>query len=167
MSGENWGVFSSHAVNRTANWNYWTDAKECGGKVVPSACEGHEGLRYGIKDENALMQYHRQVRDWLDSPQLRLVLTTQRTSQIRHPKVVPLPLGVRHINVALLMSLIVGAARPPRSRWLLINNSGWQFRAAINQQVASKFSPPLQNTYCAKKIMSLVGTRPSHNLQGP
>ena len=47
---------------------------------------GMKGYGYGMKDENALMQYHRHVRDWLDSPQLRLVLTTQRTSQIRHPQ---------------------------------------------------------------------------------
>jgi hypothetical protein len=159
--GENWGAFSSHHVNRTANWNYWTDAKECGGKVVPSKhVRGMKGYGYGMKDEAALMQYHRHVRDWLDSPQLRLLLTTQRTSQIRHPKVVPLPLGVRHINVALLMSLIVGAARPQRTRWLLINNSGWQFRQAINEMVSAKFSPRLQNTYCAKKSCPLLENGP-------
>ena len=56
-----------------------------------------------------------------------------------------LPLGVRHQNVALLMALIAGAARPARRRWLLINNSGWQFRSGINDVVAANFRPKLRN----------------------
>ena len=32
--------------------------------------------------------------------------------------------------------------RQKRTRWLLINNSGWQFRAGINALVASNFRPP-------------------------
>ena len=159
--GENWGAFSSSVVNRTANWNYWTDAHPCGGRVVEGKrVKINHKYAYSVKDDEKLRPYTRSVRDWLDAPQLKLLLTTQRQSQLRHPKVMPLPLGVRHGNVALLMALILGAARPHRTRWLLINNSGWQFRAGINALVAARFAPTLVNNYCTKKACPLLEASP-------
>ena len=74
----------SHHVNRTANWNYWT-AKEWGeGSAIPT-CEGDEGYGYGMKDENA--QWAHVTCATSRFAPVQLVLTTQRTSQIRHPKV--------------------------------------------------------------------------------
>ena len=136
-------------MNRTASWNHWTDAKACGGPPPRgAAAKGHDGYDYRVKPFD--WRRSRTARDWLETPSLRLVLSTQHQA-VRHPKLVAIPLGVRHSNVAQLMALVTGIARPPRTRWLLINNSGWKFRSAINDAVAANFDPPLRNTYCGKK----------------
>ena len=157
--GENWGAFSSHRVNRTANWNYWT-TKRCGYRGGPPiVVEGPPNYKYGVRPEAAVRAAARPARDWLNQPQLRRVLTTQHHSHLRHPKLRGLPLGIRRGGGALLMALIAGAARPPRTRWLLINNSGWKFRAGINALVASNFRPPLANTYCNPKQCAVAAAK--------
>ena len=147
---ENWGALSAQTYNRTANWNYWTDPRWCyderdTGTVVESA----KNYVYTVKDVEA--KRSRLVRDWLEDVNLRLVFTTQHQQIVRHPKIVSFPLGIRRGNIPWLLTLIMGAARPPRRRLLLINNSGWQFRSGINDLVARNFDPPLKNLYCTKK----------------
>ena len=47
--GENWGAFSSHRVNRTANWNYWTTQRACGYRGGPPiGVEGPPNYKYGL-----------------------------------------------------------------------------------------------------------------------
>ena len=53
-------------------------------------------------------------------------------------------------NAPLLLALLSSDVRPPRKRLLLINNSGWAYRSAINALVGDKFNPPLKNLYCGE-----------------
>lgn len=147
---ENWGVISSQTFNRTATWNYWTDAQDCLPLREPGTPRvSHGEYVYNIKHPSRART--RLVRDWLEDPNLRLVLSTQHQSDVRHPKVVAIPLGIRRSNIPLLLTIIMGGARPARGRLLLINNSGWKFRAGINALVAANFKPPLENLYCSKR----------------
>jgi hypothetical protein len=148
---------SSQTFNRTATWNYWTDARDCDpAREVGVPRVSHGDYVYHLKTPGPART--RLVRDWLESPNLRLVLSTQHQSDVRHPKIVAFPLGIRRGNIPLLLTLVMGGARPPRRRLLLINNSGWKFREGINDGVARNFDPPLENTYCSKKACPVAGT---------
>ena len=110
---ENWGALSAQTYNRTANWNYWTDPRWCyderdTGTVVESA----KNYVYTVKDVEA--KRSRLVRDWLEDVNLRLVFTTPHQPIVRHPKIVSFPLGIRRGNIPWLLTLLMGAARPPR-----------------------------------------------------
>jgi len=152
---ENWGAVSSQSFNRTANWNYWTDPRQCleerdRGVMTASSPD----YLYAIK--NIDPRRSRFVRDWLETTELRMIFTTQHQRDVRHPKIVSFPLGIRRGNIPMLLTLIMGAVRPPRTRLLLINNSGWKFRSGINDRVASNFDPPLENLYCTKKHCAIA-----------
>ena len=67
---ENWGAVSSQSFNRTANWNYWTDPRQCleerdRGVMTASSPD----YLYAIKDIDP--RRSRFVRDWLETTELR------------------------------------------------------------------------------------------------
>ena len=157
---ENWGAFSSQRLARTANWGYWDADERCvspcarapAGETVASV----GGLTYAIRPDGpdaAAPARTALVREWLESPSLRLVVTSQHQSSLprRHgSKALSLPLGVRPQRAAELFAMVTSRRRA-RRRLLLINNSGWRFRANINANVSRHFEPPLENTYCTHR----------------
>jgi len=118
----NWGGFSGPFPNRTIDWQ---DLYEAWGK---SNC---------FKDD---------ILNYLDSPFVKLVITTQH-QQLTHPKVISIPLGIRLANIPLEEIFERVRERQNRTRLLLINNSGWQFRSDINNEVIKNFEGSIQNEY--------------------
>ena len=120
---QNWGTLSFTVPNRTVQWG--------------------RGSICGDSDRIAL------VRRLLDSPALVRLFVTQ-WSCISHPKITFIPVGVGPAEKAAALWRVMDRAMtqsPARSRKLVINNSGWKHRAAINALVGSKFNPPVLNEY--------------------
>jgi hypothetical protein len=117
---ENWGAFSTTVPHRTIDWGRWDDL------LALAGCTRTQVLRY------------------LDDPAVKAVVATSHTA-LSHPKIVSLPIGIA-VEPAQLLPLIHGG-RPDKTELLLLNNSGWGHRAAINARVIANFGGALANTY--------------------
>lgn len=117
---ENWGAFSTTVPNRTVDWGVWEDQ---------------------LREAGCTPQ---QVRDYLDDPAVRGVVATSHTV-FAHPSIISLPLGIAGARGDL--EVVMEAGRPTKTRELLLNNSGWGHRRAINQRVISNFCGRLQNSH--------------------
>lgn len=118
---ENWGAFCTTIPNRTVDWGPWEDHLHAAG-CTPQ-----------------------QVRDYLDDPAVKGVVATNHTV-ICHPSIVSLPLGLFGTEDGELEA-VMAAGRPAKTRELLLNNSGWGHRQAINQRVIANFGGNLENSY--------------------
>jgi len=122
---ENWGAFSTYVPHRTVDWGLWED------HLADARCTPDE------------------VRQYLDDPATRAVVTPHHTA-LWHPKIISLPVGVstRFMEILKKTSLAeLLAARRGEGQDLLINNSGWQHRHAVNQRVIANFSGRVSNTF--------------------
>jgi len=121
----NWGGFSGPFPNRTIDWS---------------------DLYEAWRNSNCFKE---DVQKYLDSPFVKLVITTQH-QQMTHPKILSIPLGIRLGDIPLEEIFERVRERQNRTRLLLINNSGWNFRSDINNQVIKNFQGSIQNEYSHK-----------------
>lgn len=116
----NWGAFSYEIRDRTVDWGSWESSLEQAGSSPA------------------------EVLAYLDDPRVRAVLTTNH-SAIRHRKLVYIPLGVPDDHAPVVAALRTGSA--VKTQELMINNSGWRHRAAINAGVIDRFRGQVVNSY--------------------
>jgi len=118
---ENWGAFSSDVPNRTYPQGNWDDRVIAGGRT-PEA-----------------------VRQYLDDPAVRAVVTPQHTA-FWHPRILSLPIGIH--NPQILIDHLDDTDGEKRQD-LLINNNAWVGgdRERINDRVIANFGGRLRNTY--------------------
>jgi hypothetical protein len=122
---ENWGAFSTYVPHRTVDWGLWED------HLAEARCTPEE------------------VRQYLDDPATRAVVTPHHTA-FWHRKIVSLPVGIstRFMETLQRTSLADLIAAPRgEAQELLINNSGWQHRHAVNQRVIANFDGRVSNTF--------------------
>lgn len=120
---ENWGMFSENVANRTVQWGVFANK-----------------LRGGC---GATVQ---DFRRFLDDPRIVLWVSNQHQARAAvHPKLLSLPLGIK--GPGQLYAAMRRYAGTSKTKLLVINNSGWKHREAINQQVASKFPDLRGNSY--------------------
>ena len=117
---ENWGAFSTTVPHRTVDWGVWEDL------LRESGCTPL------------------QVRDYLDDPAVKGVVATSHTA-FPHPSIISLPLGIAGDEGCL--EAVMAEGRPAKTRELLLNNSGWGHRKAINQRVSANFGGTIENSY--------------------
>ena len=118
---ENWGAFSSHVPHRTYPQGDWDDRVLAGG-CTPEA-----------------------VRQYLDDPAVRAVVTPQHTA-FWHPSILSIPIGIHNPRVLLDH---LGHTDGEKTQELLINNNAWVGgdREGINDRVIANFGGRLRNTY--------------------
>lgn len=117
---ENWGAFSGTVPDRTIDWGHWEESLE---------------LAECTRDE---------VQRYLDDPAVQAVVATHHTA-VSHRKILSFPIGIS-IAPEQLRPWIFGDRRG-KTELLLLNNSGWGHRSAINARVISNFSGTVANTY--------------------
>ena len=96
-------------------------------------------------------------RKFLDHPKLLLVLASQHHA-FSHPKLFSLPLGVRPGSAKIIYHVLqvinatlnpTDSLRNKKRRAVLINNSGWWYRARVNAYYREVFGE--ENSYSFKK----------------
>jgi rhodanese-related sulfurtransferase len=118
-------MVSTHIQNRTMPWgNFSNIMNQCGGNTEAS------------------------FQAWLDDPRIVLWAVNQHQAPgAAHPKLLSLPLGVKNgpknSNPGAIYQAMLRHANATKRKLLVINNSGWRHRAAINALVAANFD----NTY--------------------
>lgn len=118
---ENWGAFSTFVPHRTVNWGNWhADLANAG---------------YTL----------RMVREYLDDPAVKAVVTTQHTVFV-HSKIIPIPIGLNPRHHSILVDRLAHADGK-KNQDLLLNNSGWEHRSAINERIVANFDGAVHNTY--------------------
>ena len=117
---ENWGAFSSHVANRTHPQGDWDE------RVRAAGCTPE------------------QVRQYLDDPAVKAVVTPQHTA-FDHPAILSIPIGIH--NPQALLDELARTDGGEKIQDLLINNVGWRARGAINARVIANFGGRIRNTY--------------------
>jgi hypothetical protein len=116
---ENWGAFSTPVPGRTVDWGSWHS------HLAAAGCTPQ------------------MVRDYLDDPAVKAVVTPQHTV-FAHRAILTLPIGLRHLRELVD---VVARSDGAKTQDLLLNNSGWRHRQQINERVAANFGGRIDNSY--------------------
>jgi hypothetical protein len=124
---ENWGAFSTLVPNRTVDWGVWQD------HMVDDGCTPE------------------MVRRYLDDPAVKAVATPHHTA-FWHPTIVSIPVGIKVKSMRRFLkqrfaTAHFASADREKTQDLLINNSGWRHREAINRRVIENFDGRITNTF--------------------
>lgn len=118
---ENWGAMSTPVPNRTVDWGdlvkHWKD----------DGCSEEDIFHY-LNHSNTLA-----------------VFTVQHQAY-DHPKVHSIPLGVPPEHVPTILEAMQKPSAN-KTQLLMINDSGWEHRHAINKAVIKNFRGMVNNTY--------------------
>lgn len=123
----NWGAFSTPVPHRTVDWGVW---------------------QHHLADAGCTPQ---RVRQYLDDPAVKAVVTPHHTA-FWHSKILSIPIGISADFREILFERPLAIddlihAEQGRTQDLLVNNSGWQHRKAVNECVIANFGGRISNTF--------------------
>lgn len=107
---------------------------------------------------------------FLDHPKFLLALASQHHG-FAHAKLFSLPLGVRPGSAVLILSVILShnttesqaAAMEKKGKLVIVNNSGWWYRARVNDYFKTAFNE--SNSYSFKKGQTSTKTPKERNIE--
>jgi hypothetical protein len=151
---ENWGYLTSDVWPKTCQRTGTYDHKN-------NRCTEEYQLATSLKKQCG--KTYTDFKRMLDHPKIALMVVSQHQS-FNHPKVVSLPLGARNASAFMIERVVASFSAVADSaaitkdqqallrkpKLVLINNSGWWYRARVNRYFAAVFNE--SNTYSLGKF---------------